>query len=117
MDRHSRQSRLADVGRRGQERIARVVASVPGTGLAAMIAARYLAGAGVAVLRVKDAATASAGRAVDRGVRVEIDPGLPAFIPEAEGLEVLDDPATRRVAAGSLVALGMLRAALAPESS
>jgi|ERR1700722_12251375 hypothetical protein len=117
MGRHSRQSRLADVGPEGQKRIARAVAVVPGTGLAAAVAARYLAGAGVAVVRVKDEAAGAAARAVDPGVRVEIDPDLPGSAPEAELLQVLSDPSARELAAGSLLALRVLRAALAAEPS
>jgi hypothetical protein len=115
MQRHSRQSRLADVGASGQARIARAVATVPGRGLAAEVAARYLAGAGVAALRVKDEATAAAARAVDPAVRVEIDPALGEA--SLDGLEALADPAARAVAAGALQALHVLQAALATESS
>lgn len=117
MDRHSRQSRLADVGAQGQQRIARIVAAVPGTGLAADVAARYLAGAGVAAVRVKDEATAAAARAVDPGVRVEVVAALPDALPGDERPQVLADPAARAVAAGALLALQVLRAALATEAS
>jgi molybdopterin/thiamine biosynthesis adenylyltransferase len=114
--RHSRQSRLADVGPQGQARIARAVAVVPGQGIAAEVAARYLAGAGVAAVRVKDEATAAAVRAVDPGVRVEVDPGL-GEAGDVAALAALSDPATRAVASGALLALRVLRAALATEAS
>jgi hypothetical protein len=118
MQRHSRQSRLTDVGPEGQARIARTVAVVPGQGIAAEVAARYLAGAGVAVVRVSDEATAAAARAVDPGVRVEVEPELAAPVPdEVEVPAVLTDPAARAVATGALLALRNLRAALATEAS
>jgi len=118
MQRHSRQSRLADVGPQGQARIARALAVVPGQGLAAEVAARYLAGAGVAALRVRDEATAAAARSMDPGVRVTVEPGLGDTAPdEATLLAMLTDPAARAVASGALLALRVLRAALATEAS
>jgi hypothetical protein len=115
VDRHSRQSRLADVGPQGQARIARAVVVVPGQGIAAEVAARYLAGAGVAGVRVKDHATASAARAVDPGVRVEVDASLPDA--PLQEVEVLTDPSARAVASGAMLALRAVRAALATEPS
>jgi hypothetical protein len=91
------------------------VAVVPGQGIAAEVAARYVAGAGVAVVRVKDDAAASAARAVDPGVRVEVDPGLPDAA--AEDVAALTDPSARAVASGAMLALHALRAALATEPS
>ncbi len=118
MQRHSRQSRLADVGAQGQARIARAVAVVPGQGIAAEVAARYLAGAGVAALRVRDEPTAAAARAVDPDVRVTVEPGLISPAPDdATTLAVLTDPAACAVASGALLALRLLRAALATEAS
>ena len=117
MDRHTRQIRLADVGPEGQRRIARAVVDVPGQGLAAEVAARYLAGAGVAALRVQDGAVAAAARGVDSAVRITIDPALPGAdeTAAAEALAHLADPAARAVAEGSLLALAALRLALAAE--
>jgi hypothetical protein len=115
VDRHSRQARLADVGPEGQKRIARAPGVVAGRGLQAEVAARYLAGAGVASVRVGDEATAAAARAVDPAVRVEIDGSLgaaPAL--DATGIA---DPACRAVAGGAMQALDVLRAALGAEPS
>jgi hypothetical protein len=116
--RHSRQSRLADVGEAGQARIARAVAVVPGQGIAAGVAARYLAGAGVAGVRVKDPAAAQAARAVDPAVKVEVDADLPdAFPAWPVGDATLTDPAARAVASGAMLALRALRDALATGAS
>ena len=125
MDRHTRQIRLAGVGAEGQARIARAVVDVPGRGLAAEVAARYLAGAGVCCVRVHDAAVAMAARAVDASVRVEVagenEQGekeerrmndlLLSFSPCSSHNE-LSDPIARELASGALFALAALRAAL-----
>ncbi len=72
----------------------------------------------MATVRVTDEATAVAARAVDPDVRVELDPALAEAAPvEAEALAALSDPATRAVASGALLALRVLRAALATEAS
>jgi hypothetical protein len=118
VQRHSRQSRLADVGPQGQARIARALVVVPGQGLAAEIAARYLAGAGVAAVYVRDEPTAAAARAADPGVRVEVDPKLATTAPEeTEVLAVLTEPSACAIASGALLALRVLRRALATEPS
>src|SRR5450755_2971486 len=101
MDRHTRHVRLADVGAEGQARIGRAVVDVPGRGLAAVVAARYLAGAGVACVRVQDPAAGVAARAVDASVRVEfIGEG-----PSCSSSEELQDPTARALATGALLAL------------
>jgi molybdopterin/thiamine biosynthesis adenylyltransferase len=74
--RHDRQARLAEVGAEGQARIARSVVLVPGEGFAADVAVRYLAGAGVARLRVGSGALAETALAVDPAVEVEVDDGI-----------------------------------------
>jgi len=127
MDRHTRQVRLADVGPEGQARIARAVVDVPGTGLAAEVAARYLAGAGVGGVRVQDPAAGAAARAVDASVRVEAltegekqggketrreATNLLLSSPPCFSLDELRDPTARALATGALLALGALRAAL-----
>jgi adenylyltransferase/sulfurtransferase len=109
MDRHERQSRLAEVGPSGQARLGDALVDVPGAGLAAQVAARYLAGAGVGRLRVCDASIAASARAVDPSVTVDIDPGLGAHAVEAFDLQ---HPVAREVAAGAAGALRALRAAL-----
>ena len=129
MDRHTRQMRLAEVGPEGQARIARAVVDVPGTGLAAEVAARYLAGAGVACVRVQDPSAAAAARALDASVRVErIGEGeqedgktgsplgrnqiLPVFPSSCFSSEDMKDPIARELATGALLALEALKAAL-----
>jgi len=110
VDRHTRQIRLAGVGAEGQGRIARAEVAVPGLGLSAEVAARYLAGAGVARIRVQDGRAAAAARAVDPGVQVERVEGTGQAMAEAP--TELEDPVARELAAGALHALSALRAAL-----
>jgi hypothetical protein len=102
--------RLGDVGAAGQARIASALARVPGDGPAALVAARYLAGAGVGRIVVRSDALARAAARVDGALRVEIDPLLPA---EA-GDDAFDlrDPAARAVASGARSALQALRGIL-----
>jgi hypothetical protein len=114
MDRHARQVRLAGVGAEGQARIARAVIDIPVSGLAAEVAARYLAGAGVAGLRVGDPVARDAARAVDSRVNVDLTPRL-ASEPFPPPLEIRD-PVARSVAVGALVALRALNAALGDTS-
>ena len=106
--RHGRQSRLAEVGARGQERLARSRVTLACDGLAGIVEARYLAGAGVGALSGPDAALAEARRA-DASVRTEIAPARVAQEPaELAGL----DASAREVARGALAALRALRGAL-----
>jgi hypothetical protein len=112
MDRHDRQRRLAGVGEPGQARIARVRADVGLDGLAADVAARYLAGAGVACVRVRAAALGEGARAIDGRVHLEVAPALAESAEAQDGVDV-HDPVAREVARGALLALGVLRAALA----
>jgi hypothetical protein len=106
--RHSRQSRLAEVGEDGQERLARAEVGVAAAGPAAVVAARYLAGAGLGSLRTRDQAAADAARAVDPAVRVVVDESLPSTGPSLP-FDV-DDPAARAVASGAYAALRAIRA-------
>jgi hypothetical protein len=120
MNRHGRQSRLAEVGRAGQERIAAGAVDVPLRGLAGEVAIRYLAGAGVGTLHVREPALVAVATSVDPAVRVEVRPGPSA--PQAAGASDatcetqddpagdLRDPAAREVARGARVALRALRA-------
>jgi hypothetical protein len=106
--RHSRQSRLAEVGEGGQERLGRAEVGVAGTGPAAVVAARYLAGAGLGSLRTRDGAAARAARAVDPAVRAVVDETTqPASCPLPFDV---DDPAARAVASGAYAALRAIRA-------
>lgn len=108
--RHTRQVRLAEVGADGQGRIARASVDVHGRGLAAQVAARYLAGAGVARLRVGDEAVAAAARGIDGAVAVELDASLAAR--GAEAPAELVDATARALGAGALLALRAIREAL-----
>jgi hypothetical protein len=109
LDRHRRQARLAEVGAEGQERLAGARVEVRLDGLAAHVAVRYLAGAGVGELLVRDVSLAAAARAVDPGARIGVDAALPAEPGEAFDLS---DPAARAVAAGAMAALNAVKNAL-----
>jgi molybdopterin/thiamine biosynthesis adenylyltransferase len=108
MDRHARQARLAGVGAEGQARIGRASVDVRLDGFAADVAARYLAGAGVGCVRVRAEDLAEGARAIDAGVRVEVDPSLGI---EADTVD-LEDPGARDLARGALHALRAIRAAI-----
>ena len=112
MDRHARQARLTGVGREGQARLERAQADVLLDGLAADVAARYLAGAGVASVRVRSDAAGAGARAIDRRVAVEVDPCLPADAPQGGPATGLRDPVVQQLARGALAALRALRLAL-----
>ena len=71
MERHDRQARLAEVGAAGQRAIAAATVDVETDGLAADVAACYLAGAGVGCVRVGDREVAAAAGSIDPAVRVE----------------------------------------------
>jgi hypothetical protein len=112
MDRYGRQKRLAEIGPAGQERIGRAAVVVAGEGLAADVAVRYLAGAGVARLCVRDPALAARARAIAPGVTVEVDPLLPPAADVDVAAFGLRDPAAREVARGAIAALRAIRAAI-----
>jgi molybdopterin-synthase adenylyltransferase len=114
MDRYARQMRLAEVGRPGQARIEAARIDVPLSGLAAEVAVRYLAAAGVGFVRVRDAALAGTARSIQSGVDVEIDPRLEAT--DETMTFGLADPIAREVASGAHAALRGLRAALQVDS-
>ena len=116
-DRHARQARLQGVGAQGQARIARAVVEVRLDGLPGEVAGRYLAGAGVAAVRVPAASVARAAAEVDGRVRVEVDPAL-GSAPEGEAAPAgVEHPAAAAVARGALLALRALRAAAAGEGA
>jgi hypothetical protein len=110
MNRHGRQMLLAEVGAAGQARIASALAQVPGDGVAALVAARYLAGAGVGRILVRSAALAAAAARVDAALPIQVDPLLPAAA--ADNAFDLRDPAARAVASGARTALRILRGIL-----
>jgi len=112
MDRYVRQAKLAEVGAAGQSRIARTFVDVRLEGAAADVAARYLAGAGVAGLRVRSNAIAEGARAIAPLLVIDVDPTLAA---QSEGPTFdLRDPACRELARGACAALLALRAAIEP---
>lgn len=107
--RHTRQVRLQEVGARGQARIAAACASLHGDGLAGLVEARYLAGAGVAEL-CGPAPSLDEARRVDGRVRTR--PGGRVQASRALQQFARLDPAAREVALGAFAALGALRTAL-----
>jgi hypothetical protein len=110
--RHARQARLAGVGAEGQARIGRASVDVGLNGFAADVAARYLAGAGVACVRVRASELGAGVRAIDPAVRLEIEPSLgDAPVDSLDSLD-LDDAAARDLARGALCALRALRVIL-----
>jgi len=114
VDRYVRQAKLVEVGAAGQARIGRAMVDVRLEGPAADVAVRYLGGAGVAGVRVRDAAFASGARALAPSLRVEVDPLL-ALEPDEEAFH-LRDPACRDLVRGACAALRALKAALAVDA-
>jgi hypothetical protein len=112
MDRHGRQTRLAEVGVEGRARIAAACVDVPLDGVAAAVAVRYLAGAGVGHIRVATGAVAGEARAIDVGVRTEVDPALVTPAGPRASFVSLRDPAADAVALGAHTALVSLRRVL-----
>jgi [CysO sulfur-carrier protein]-S-L-cysteine hydrolase len=99
MSRYARQVRLAEVGAAGQARIAGALADVPLDGLAADVAALYLAGAGVGRLRLRSDQAAAAARSINAEVDAEVDASLQAD-PGADAFD-LRHSAARDVARGA----------------
>jgi hypothetical protein len=135
MSRHGRQTRLAEIGSAGQARIAAATVDVAVDGLAAEVATRYLVGAGVGCVRVRERGLtglvdlAHVARSIDPGVRVEVAVGssrepspaggaAPGPHAVRDGFDVGDfrDPSARAVARGAHEALRALRTALATAS-
>jgi hypothetical protein len=119
MHRYARQTKLAGVGEPGQLRITNARVDVPLDGLAGEVAARYLAGAGVGRLCVRDSRIAAAARAVDPAVSVEVTASSSpaasrAFRAggDAVGASPLRDPSAQAVERGARFALDALRAVI-----
>lgn len=114
MSRHGRQTQLVEIGSAGQERIAESTAVVRGEGLAAEVATRYLAGAGVRCIRVREPALAVVAASIDPAVRVEIDErAAESEAPRSASVaHDFRDAAARHVALGAREALHALRTAL-----
>ncbi len=79
-------------------------------GLAAEVATRYLAAAGIGRLRVRDPALAAIAFAIDPAVRVEVEETAPIATSEEEPSLGFRDPAAREAARGAREALRALRA-------
>jgi molybdopterin/thiamine biosynthesis adenylyltransferase len=109
--RHSRQTRLREIGEGGQRRIGAATAIVASTGFAAEIEARYLAGAGFGRVVVADAASSAAARAIDPSVVVEQRDAVEAAVAAPFAAEIAD-PSARAVAEGAWRALAAIRAAV-----
>jgi hypothetical protein len=121
MGRHDRQSRLTEVGSSGQERIAAAAVEVQTGGLAAEVATRYLAGAGVGRLLVGERRLSAVAKSIDAAVHVDVRAdGAPdsgrtgdaGGLGRDEALFEFRDPAARDVARGAREALRALRAVL-----
>lgn len=101
--------RLPLVGREGQKVLSGIAAVVGATGDEGRVAARYLAGAGVGRITVRDPDVAAAGQRVDASVTIVVAPvAEPAPMQELDEL----DPAARAVARGARAAAQVLVAAL-----
>ena len=101
--------RVAQIGEAGQRRIAAARVDVRLEGLAALVAARYLAGAGVDRVRVSTPDLAREVRAVDASISVEVDEHL---APDGIDEPGADDPQARAALRGARVALRSLVHAL-----
>ncbi len=112
-DRHSRQTRLREIGQAGQRRIGAATVVVASRGVAAEIEARYLAGAGFARVVTPDDSPAAAAVAVDPSVVVEARAAADAA--EAMPFDVTD-PSARAIADGAYRALVAIRATLGSTS-
>jgi hypothetical protein len=110
MRRHVRQERLAEVGAEGQARIASACVEVRLDGLAADVAVRYLAGAGVGRLRLREDRLVASALEIDPAARAQVDPTVGTD--DAVDAFDLRDRAARDVMRGALTALRALRAAL-----
>ena len=112
MSRHARQIRLAEVGKTGQARIAAAAVSVPLSSAEARVAVRYLAGAGVGLLRVSSALLVDEARAVDPSVRCQVAATCGEGLHTSNDLFADLDPAAGDVARGAAFALAEIRRAL-----
>jgi hypothetical protein len=107
--RYSRQSRLAEVGREGQTRLAETEACLGALGVAGLVAARYAAGAGFRRICVSEPEARGAARAMDSRVNVRVEAQPASVAPAWLGVV---DPAARDVALGAYEALVAVRTAL-----
>jgi hypothetical protein len=113
-ERHSRQARLFEVGEEGQARVGALSHTVRGEVLAALVEARYLAGAGVREIGVESDVVGAAAREIDASARTPLaaSPAPPTEPPAWAA--TLASPA-RDVAVGAHRALLALRRAIFQE--
>jgi len=109
MQRHGRQTKLAEVGFEGQARIAGAHVEVRADGLVGEVAVRYLAGAGVGRLRVANERLAQIAKGIDASIDVEANARVEA---EPRRGFRLDDETAREVARGAEIALNALQSIL-----
>ena len=128
--RYARQARLAGVGAAGIERLRSATFAVPGHGLRAEVAARYLAGAGAGALLIADEATALDVVRLNGDVRVGVTgvTGATGVAGTADGPRdelagtadaarpAIADPTARAALDGAWDALEQIRRALFPEA-
>ena len=110
--RHARQASLVEIGEAGQAKIAAASVDVLGSDLTAEIEARYLAGAGVRALRVRDASLAAVVHAIDPEIDVTVDASMGEASTSVAPFD-LRDASARAVAVGAHRALVALRKMLA----
>jgi sulfur-carrier protein adenylyltransferase/sulfurtransferase len=119
--RYARQVKLAEVGAGGQARIRESTILASGTGLSAVVCARYLAGAGFGRIVVESPEASRAARQIDPDLEVVVRVSG-AVAPEGAGageasssveddLEALE-PVARDVARGAYRALVAFRLAV-----
>ena len=90
--RFSRQSRLAEVGDAKQERLSRSRVDVAASGFEGWVEGRYLAGAGVGVLRVADPSTQHAATRLRSAIAIETVPAASSPPRDAEGASPSAEP-------------------------
>jgi hypothetical protein len=110
--RHDRQMRVPAVGEDGQRRIEASSMQVRLDGLAGVVAARYLAGAGVGSLRLANDEQVQHALAVDPAVKASVDASIDAEAVDASDGAGLRDPSARSLLRGARAALRALRSAL-----
>jgi hypothetical protein len=108
--RYTRQARLAEVGEPGQAKLSEGEACIASVGVAAVVSARYAAGAGLGSLRVREPLALDAARSVDARMPVVIDAGLAAAASSLSPAWLAElDPGARDVAQGAYEALVAIR--------
>ena len=112
--RHTRQVRLADVGEEGQARLEATTGFVETDGLAGVVEARYLAGAGGGKISTGYEAIGDVARAVDATIQIVAARRAPLGHGEPPAFGV-KDPVAMEVALGAWRALAHVRRAILPK--